>query len=326
MKHLVRNLLIILGVLALLIGVGPLVFPIQPLTDTLPVEQLADPDSQFVTINGVKVHYKIYGSGQPVIILLHGFGASTFSWREVTQPLAQAGTVIAYDRPAFGLTQRPMPGEWQGENPYSPQGNVNLLFGLMDALDVQQAILVGNSAGGRVAVDAALAAPQRISALVLVDAAIYTGGGNRFGLMAAFINTPQMNRMGPYFARSIAGEQGTQFIQTAWHDPSKITPEINAGYRKPLQATNWDQALWELTKAGGSTLDIAPRLKELKMPVLVVTGDDDRIVPTADSQRLAGDIPGAQLTIFPNCGHVPHEECPSGFLKSVQPFIKSIVN
>ncbi len=54
------------------------------------------------------MHYKKYGDGEKVFILLHGFGASLFSWREIVEPLSQYGTVIAYDRPAFGLTERPM--------------------------------------------------------------------------------------------------------------------------------------------------------------------------------------------------------------------------
>jgi pimeloyl-ACP methyl ester carboxylesterase len=301
--------------------VGPLVVPMPPLADIAPISELADADSQFISVNGIDVHYKKYGSGEPVVILLHGFGASLFSWREVLQPLSQYGTVIAYDRPAFGLTGRPMPGTWQGNNPYGAQGNLDLLIGLMDALGVPRAILVGNSTGGRLAVQAALAATERVSGLVLVDAAIYTNGGQRFGLLAPIINTPQMDRLGPVFARSIAGDQGTLFIQTAWHDPSKITEAITSGYRKPLRVDNWDRALWEFTKAGSGDEDLTPRLSELHMPTLVVAGDDDRIIPTADSIRLGGEIPGARLVVIPACGHVPQEECPAPFLEALSEYL-----
>ena len=322
MNRPLRTLLVVIVVLALLVVFVPLVIPLPPLADTAPISELADPDSRFITVNGIQVHYKQYGSGEPVMILLHGFGASVFSWREVLQPLGQIGTVIAYDRPAFGLTERPLPGSWQGANPYGVQGNLDLLFGLMDSLGVSKAILVGNSSGGRLAVQAALAQPQRVSGLVLVDPAIYTGGGQRFGLLAPIVNTPQMDRLGPILTRGIAGDQGTQFLQTAWHDPSKITEAITAGYRKPLRVADWDIALWQFTKAGTGDEDLAPRLSELRMPVLVVAGDDDRIVPTADSVRLGGDIPGAKLEIFPACGHVPQEECPAAFLQPVEAFMR----
>jgi pimeloyl-ACP methyl ester carboxylesterase len=130
-----------------------------------------------------------------------------------------------------------------------------------------------------------------------------------------------MDRLGPFLSRGIAGAEGTSFIQAAWHDPTKITPEITAGYRQPLRVPDWDRALWEFTKAGSGSEDLAPRLKELKMPVLVLAGDDDRIVPTTDSIRLGSEIPGAALVVFPACGHVPQEECPAPFLKAVQDFM-----
>ena len=229
-------------VVLLVITIGPLVIPIPPLPDPVPVTALMDDDSRFIEVNGIDVHYKQYGSGEPVMILLHGFGASTFSWREVMQPLAKAGTVIAFDRPAFGLTERPMPGEWEGESPYTLTSQIQLLIGLMDQLGVEQAVLIGNSAGGTVAVAAALAHPERVSALVLVDAAIYAGGGAP-AWIRPLLRTPQFDRLGPWFARSIAGEQGDAFLRAAWHDPSKITDDIVEGYRKPLQVANWDLSL-----------------------------------------------------------------------------------
>lgn len=309
-------------VILLVIAIGPLVIPIPPLPDPVPVTALMDDDSRFVEINGIDVHYKQHGSGEPVMILLHGFGASTFSWREVMQPLTSAGTVIAFDRPAFGLTERPMPGEWEGESPYALNSQIELLIGLMDRLGVERAVLIGNSAGGTVAVATALVHPERVSALVLVDAAIYAGGGAP-AWIRPLLRTPQFDRLGPWFARSIAGEQGDAFLRAAWHDPSKITDEIVEGYRKPLQVANWDRALWELTKASGESR-LAERLDQLTMPALVVTGDDDRIVPTAESVRLANDIAGAKLAVFPNCGHVPQEECPEPFLKAVLAFLAEI--
>jgi pimeloyl-ACP methyl ester carboxylesterase len=323
MKKALRVIGSVLVVILLVLLVGPFLMPIPPLTDTQSPEALADPDSRFVRINGVNIHYKIAGQGEPAIILLHGFGASTFSWREVLQPLSRLGTVVAYDRPAFGLTERLLPGQWTGENPYSPAAQVDLLFGLMDELGIQKAILVGNSAGGTVAISAALAKPERVQALVLVDAAVYTTGGSS-PLLRALFQLPQMDRIGPLFVRSIS-VRGMEILNMAWHDPSRITDEIKAGYRKPLMADHWDVGLWQMTKTSRSS-DLAVRLADIQPPVLVVTGDDDRIVPTENSLRLAKDIPGAQLVVFKNCGHVPQEECPQDFLQAVEPYIQSNTN
>ena len=86
---------------------------------------------------------------------------------------------------------------------------------------------------------------------------------------------------------------------------------------------NWDRALWELTKANEAAY-LYERFNELKMPVLVVTGDDDRIVATDLSIRLGGEIPGAKLVVFEACGHVPQEECPDQFLQAVEPFLQGV--
>jgi pimeloyl-ACP methyl ester carboxylesterase len=318
MKNWQKILIFLILFLFLLLAVGPFLIPVPPLADTVPAAQLADPDSQFVALNGLLVHYKEMGAGQPTFILLHGFGASLFSWREVMEPLSQYGRVVAFDRPAFGLTERPMPGEWTGQNPYSPEAQVDLVIGLLDALVLEQAILVGNSAGGTVALNTALTYPDRVQALVLVDAAVYTGGGSpRWA--RPILKTPQVRHLGPLIARQIQNG-GRAFIQSAWHDPSQITPQIYEGYEKPLQVENWDRALWELT-AASRWLALAERLDELSMPVLVITGDDDRIVPTGQSLQLAEEIPGAALAVIPDCGHLPHEECPASFMDALVNFL-----
>jgi pimeloyl-ACP methyl ester carboxylesterase len=313
-----------LVVVLLVVLVGPFLVPVPPLMGTTDEQSLADPDSHFVEVNGLSVHYKEMGQGEPVFVLLHGFGASLFSWREVMEPLSHFGRVITYDRPAFGLTERPMPGDWKGVNPYSVQGNVELLAGLLDELGVEQAILVGNSAGGGVAVAFALEHPERVQALVLVDPALGSGKGERFPAWALpLLATPQMRHLGQLLVRNIAGKSGDETIRLAWHDPSKIGSEVFAGYRKPLKANNWDKALYEFSIARNPE-DYRSRLAELAMPILVVTGDDDRIVPTQGTMELAGEIPSAQLIVFNGCGHVPHEECPDQFMSAMEGFLAAI--
>jgi pimeloyl-ACP methyl ester carboxylesterase len=310
-------LLILLAALLVI----PLVVPFPAFPGEIGIDLLKDPDSQFIRIAGLNIHYKQAGSGQTAILLLHGFGASTFSWREVIQPLARFGTVIAYDRPAFGLTDRPMPGEWTGRSPYSLEAQVDQLIDLMDAKGFQKAVLVGNSAGGAVSVYTALKYPQRVQALVLVDAAIYSGGGLPQSLKP-LLSTPQGRWYGPLLVRSIQ-TSGIELLRTAWHDPSRTPPETIAGYSKSLQVVNWDRALWELSLAQGPS-GLESRLAELKMPILVVTGDDDRVVPTTQSLRLARDIPAAQLATLKDCGHVPQEECPDTFMQVIAPFIAGL--
>jgi pimeloyl-ACP methyl ester carboxylesterase len=278
---------------------------------------LADADSRFVEVDGLKVHYKQAGQGEPVLVLLHGFGASLFSWHEVMGPLAEGATVLAYDRPAFGLTERPMPGEWEGPSPYGAEAQVALLIGLLDELGVDKAVLVGNSAGGTVAMLAALTYPERIESLVLVSPAL-GGGGRTPGWARPLLRTPQARHVAPLLVRAIR-EWGLETIREAWHDPSRIPAETYEGYTRPLQAENWDRALWEYT-AASQPLGLEERLDEFQVSVLVITGDDDRIVPTEGSIRLAGALPGAELVVLEDCGHVPHEECPEAFLEAMAGF------
>lgn len=322
MKRLGRILLTVLGVLLAAAIVVPLVIPIPPASDTRPVQALVYPDSEFIEINGLEVHVQRAGHGGLPLLLLHGFGASTFSWREVREALGKERQVVAFDRPAFGLTERPMPPFPKGESPYSQTAQVGLVMGLMDALEIEQAVLVGNSAGGTISLLTALEHPERVAALVLVDPGVYAGGGGPPGWASFFLNLPQVRRIGPLFVRNIR-EWGLEMVATAWHDPSKVTAEVIAGYTRPLQVENWDRALWELTIASRET-DLPARLGGLELPVLVITGDDDRIVPTADSVRVASEIPGAELVVIPACGHVPQEECPDAFLEAVEAFLSGL--
>jgi len=192
----------------------------------------------------------------------------------------------------------------------------------MDGLGIERAVLVGNSAGGTISLLTALEHPERVAALVLVDPGVYAGGGGAPGWALPLLNLPQVRRIGPLFVRNIR-EWGLELVATAWHDPSKITAEVIAGYTRPLQVENWDRALWELTLASRDS-DLPARIGGLEMPVLVVTGDDDRIVPTADSIRVAGEIAGAELVVIPACGHVPQEECPNAFLEAVETFLSGL--
>ncbi len=321
MAMLVRFALGMLVFVGLAVTIGPLLVSARSFSRPAPSPHMADPDSRFIELNGLNIHYQQAGSGEPLILLLHGFSASTFSWREVMQPLAAFGTVVAYDRPGFGLTERPLGDElksWPGANPYGPDAQADQVAALIEALGFEKAILVGHSAGGTIAMHMALRHPERVQGIVFVDPAIYRAGGAPAWLRP-LLGMPLMDRVGALVSRSLAA-QGDRLIKQAWHDPAKVTPEVLAGYREPLQVENWDRALWEFTLAGRD-LKLGERVKGVKLPTLVITGDDDRIVPTADSIRLASELPNAELVVIPNCGHLPQEECPGPFLEAVTRFM-----
>lgn len=323
MKKFWRIFAYVLGGLLVLVLVVPLAVPYIPPRDVLPLADALMPESKVVTINNVAIHTVETGDPNgPLILLLHGFGASTFSWQAVMEPLSAYGHVVAYDRPAFGLTERPMPSDWdkEGFSPYSEEANIAYVIGLMDHFGAEQAILIGNSAGGRVALAAAAAHPERVQALVLVDAA---ANGMRWnGFQQLLYRSPQLRAIGPYAVRGIAAS-GDDSIRMAWHDPSLVTDDILAGYRLPLQVENWDRALWEFQRAGERP-DLTAALKNLEIPALVMSGDDDRIIPPENAVALDALLPNSSLVIIENCGHLPHEEKPAVFVQLVGEFLTGL--
>lgn len=313
---------IILGIgmfLCLFILVGPFLVPVPELQGLVPAEKFADPDSKFIDINDVTVHYKETGSGDTTFILLHGFGASTYSWREVMDDFAQRGHVIAYDRPAFGLTERPMPEDWK-ENPYGMKANIELLRGLLDFFGVEKAVLVGNSAGGGVAVAFALEYPQRVESLILVDPGVGGGYGPQFPAWALpLMWTPQMRHLGPLMMRDYQ-ESLPNTIQREWYDQTKLTDGIKQTYLNILEIKNWDRAFYELTFAPAYP-ELRPLLPQLAVPTFIIAGAEDRLIRSWYFEAISQEIP-APLVLLPQCGHVPQEECPESFMEEVAKFLE----
>ncbi|CAD6272517.1 unnamed protein product [Miscanthus lutarioriparius] len=385
--------------------------------ELLEPDALADPDSSFYEINGVRLHHKVCshedededsssdqssGSittasdavrksqiGLP-ILLLHGFGASVFSWSRVMRPLARMvrAKVLAFDRPAFGLTSR---ASWSADdakplNPYSMAFSVMATLAFIDYLGAEKAILVGHSAGCLVAVNAYFEAPERVAALVLVAPAIFAprkvvkedqsgdqeaqqtqnvpsdensppnlfariwGGFLQLwkhiaGLVFKIVTAIQgvvrsfcikalvaflRSSLGAALVRWVMDKFGVLGVRNAWYDPSKVTDHVIQGYTKPLKSKGWETALLEHTismiidSASASRVPVSKRLSEISCPVLVVTGDTDRIVPAWNAERVARAIPGATFEVIKSCGHLPQEERPEEFLSVVENFLRTM--
>lgn len=319
-----KILLTLFIVVSLVVLIGPFLIPVPPLEGLQPPAALARENSQFTTVpfagtDGIDFHYRRGGEGEQAFVLLHGFASSLFVWDEVFDQFAAQGATFAYDRPPFGLSERLVPGDWDGVNPYSPEAAVEQLITLLDAQGIDRAILVGNSAGGTLAMRAALAHPERFDGLILISPAVY-GGGGAPGFVRPLLQTPQMQRLGPLLTRRIA-TWGNSLEEAAYHDLSTLTAEQRATARLGLQVQDWDRALWAFTSASQAS-DLPDRLAEIDLPVLVITGDDDRVVPTEQSIRLAGELPNADLVVLPACGHVPQEECEGAFMDAVNGWLK----
>jgi pimeloyl-ACP methyl ester carboxylesterase len=309
-----------LVVLALLLVV-PFLIPVET-TGTRTYKEVAGEGATFATAQGVEIYYEKTEfvcqeekdcSNPPVIILMHGFGANTFSYREVLEPLSRFGEVIAYDRPGFGLTQRPT--SWEGENPYGSIGQDLILDELINQFAAgRDVILVGHSAGGTLAAQYAVDNKEAIKALILISPAILTTGGSPSWLNWVF-SIPQLDHLGPLLVSSIASS-GMDLLNESWFNPELITEEVKAGYRKPLEVIGWEEGFWEFNRAPRA-FDVKDRLAEIEVPTLLITGDTDTVVATADTIALNDMIKDSVLFVIPNSGHLAQEETPEDTMKAI---------
>jgi pimeloyl-ACP methyl ester carboxylesterase len=299
-------------------AVVPYLIPFET-SGTQTKEQAAGRDAKFTELGGVSVHYTsaTYSGDcncqEPLIVLMHGFGASTFSWRDVERPLSEFGQVIAYDRPAFGFTERPT--SWVGPSPYSFEGNFAILDDLIAKFgNGRDIILVGHSAGGQLAAEYARVRGDAVSGLILVAPSILTTGGGPEGL-EWFYGIPQIARLGPILVSSIA-TSGDALIYESFFDQSAVTDTVLDGYHQPLKVAGWEQAFWNFATASKAN-DLKANLGAIRQPTILITGSNDTVVATADTLKLQSLIPGSALEVIAKTGHLPHEERPLDFMRAV---------
>lgn len=309
-----------LVVLALLLIV-PLLIPVET-SGVKTYKEVAGEGATFATAQGIEIYYEKTDfmcqadkdcSNSPVIFLMHGFGANTFSYREVTKPLSELGDVIAYDRPGFGLTERPT--SWEGENPYGSIGQDLILDELIETFaSGRDVILVGHSAGGTLAAQYVVDNKDAIKGLILISPAILSTGGTPSWLNWIF-SIPQLDHLGPLLVSSIASS-GMDLLDESWYNKDLITEEVKAGYREPLSVIGWEEGFWEFNRAPRS-FDVKDRLDEITIPTLLITGDTDTVVATKDTEALATLIKGSELVVIPQSGHLPQEETPDQTMEAI---------
>jgi pimeloyl-ACP methyl ester carboxylesterase len=313
----------LLGFLLLLL-VGPFLVPVNT-TGTQTKEEAAQAlwqsKSNFTEFAGHQVHFVTSGDpdSERLIVLLHGFGASAFSYKDVLDPLGELGYVIAYDRAAFGFTERPT--SWE-ENPYGIESQLSVLDQLIDRFGQgKEVVVLGHSAGGNIAASYAVENPEKVDTLILFAPAVLTTGGAP-GFLNFLFDIPQLNHLGPLLVSTIA-TSGLQILYESYFDQNQITDEVLAGYTAPLMVEGWEKAFWEFNKAPRNS-GVGQRLEELAVPTLVITGDTDTIVPTADSVIVFQRIKGAELIEISQTGHLPNEEKPAEFASAVADFITRV--
>jgi pimeloyl-ACP methyl ester carboxylesterase len=295
--------------------------------------ELADPGGYFLEIDGMSTYLLEAGDQDaPPVMLLHGWGASTFTWRENMSALAEAGYhVIAFDRPPYGLSTKTGAGI-----PYTLSALADFTAKVMDSLGIEKAVLVGQSQGGGVVGYFAVKYPERVEKIVLVSAALYPsddlpadkGGFDVQSLAASLLSFRPIEwwtRLGVrIFAKP---DLAANLLRSAYYDPAFLTPEIADGYSRQLKVIGWDSALVDQIKIGALSRNAdaitADQIAGISVPVLIMWGRDDTWVPLGIGERLKALLPAAMMVIYPEVGHLPQEEVAQSFNHDLIAFLKS---
>jgi pimeloyl-ACP methyl ester carboxylesterase len=299
--------------------VGPFVIPL-PVQPDLSAEAVAPGTGRFLTVDGVKTHVQDYGPRDgPAVVFIHGFGGSTFSWRETLPVLSSAGyRVIALDLKGFGLSDK------RFDEDYSHGSQAVFVAGVMDELGVAKATIAGHSMGASVLAHFATLYPERVDNLVLVDGTMNVDNeGSNFDPLGWLIRFPPIRQWARFIMRwHLNEEQVAARLLTAYHDPRYVTPEIEAGYLAPQKIKDWELALLGIMRdSSKNSLDL-PLDEVVDAPILIVWGEQDTWVTLGRGISLSESLPGAELSIIPDCGHLPMEEQAELFNERLLDFLK----
>jgi pimeloyl-ACP methyl ester carboxylesterase len=306
--------------LGLLLMMTALAVPLTRAPDR-PVQTLvarwAPPPSDFVEVKGQLVHLRDEGprDDPAPIVLIHGTSASLHTWEGWAAALKTTRRVISFDLPGFGLTG-PFTGQYPPDD-YHGDALAGFVIDLLDQLGVDRAVLAGNSLGGEVAWRVASLAPQRVDRLVLVDASGYAFEPIDLPLGFRLASLPVFRRLSEWFLPRVVVEGS---VRSVYGDPSRVNSELIDRYFELTLREGNRRALRLRMQQLQMGQDIG-RLAALKVPTLVLWGGRDRLIPPAIGQQFTRDIVGSRLVVFPQLGHVPHEEDPATTLAAVRGFL-----
>lgn len=307
-----RMLILIVVLLAVAAGAAWLIFG-RDGAGTAPEAVVDSPywseDDRLVEVDGVSARVRVEGPPDaPVLVMVHGFSYSLESWDDWAAALSADYRVVRMDLPGHALT---------GPDPqarYSVPQTVDFLANLMDAMNIREASLIGNSLGGLVAWRYAADHPGRVDSLVLVA----PGGFSINGVTEEPVDVPAGVRFyltsapRPMVAGASAGLFG---------DASRMDPDLPGRVHALMQGEGVGEALVQRLEV--FTLP-APEddLARIEAPTLILWGGEDGMVPVEHAARFEAAIPDAELIVYDDLGHILHEEAPARTLEDVRAFLE----
>ena len=274
----------------------------------------AAPPSRFVTLQGMQVHLRDEGprDDPTPIILIHGTSASLHTWVDWVAALSPHRRVIRMDLPGFGLTG-PAP-----DADYSMARYTGFMRDLLDLLNIDQAVLAGNSLGGGIAWQTALAHPTRVRQLILVDA---TGYPLQPQSMPIGFRLAQIAWLAPVTQKILPRQMIAASVRNVYGQPDKVSPALVDRYYELTLREGNRASLMQRFQYRSSDAALAGEIPQLSLPTLILWGSEDRLIPPDHGQRFHQDMAGSQLKMFKGLGHVPHEEDPEATVQAVKSFL-----
>ena len=299
--------------LALLAGAGIALTWRSDLPVSTLAQRWAPAPSAFIEVGGLNVHYRDEGprDDPAPIVLLHGTSSSLHTWDGWAETLRAKRRVVRFDLPGFGLTGPNATGD------YSDAAYVGFVLQMLDALKLARVVLGGNSLGGAIAWQTAVAAPERVVQLILVDAGGYAFEATSVPIGFRIARMPWLRGlMRHVLPRSVVESS----VRNVYGDPNRVTPDLVDRYvAMTLRTGNRDALAQRMAQMSwGQNLG---GLRTLTQRTLILWGGRDRLIPPAHAQQFARDIPGSTLVVFNELGHVPHEEDPQRTVLAVQRFL-----
>lgn len=277
----------------------------------------ASAESRFVDLpSGVRLHYRDQGrTDGPTVLLVHGFGASLHTWEPWAAELADAYRVVSIDLPGFGLTRTPEDFE------LGTEAYVTAIEQAAEALRLERFAITGNSMGGAAAWSYTLAHPARVQALVLINSAGWPRD-TRMRERTPLIFTLLSNPLGRALLRDMDPTSMVRSgLRSAFADDRQVTEQMVTRYVALSRAPGRRDQILDSPEPR-EDVDVPGRLKAIRAPTLVMTGEADGVIPAAQSRRFAEAIPGAKLVLYPDVGHLPQEEIPARSAADLRSFLQ----
>jgi pimeloyl-ACP methyl ester carboxylesterase len=297
-----KRLFGVLGVLVVVAGIGFWARPVGYFDEAIYLrDYFSGVENRSVKVEGYRVHYLAEGPADgPVVVLVHGLGGSAEDWRNLAPYLKEAGyRVYMPDLPGYGRSERP------ADFSYSVHDEAEVVAGFLNALGLGQVDLGGWSMGGWIVQELAGEHPDRVRRLMLFDS-------------AGIAEMPKWDTR--LFTPTTHGELD-QLDALLMPNPPKVPGFVARDILRISRDRTWviHRALASMLTGQDATNNLLPTLK---MPVLIVWGDQDHITPLSQGQTMHRLVPQSELEVFSGCGHLAAVQCSNRIGPKVVEFVK----